>query len=90
MLFDSIKYIYCQSAEEEEWIRKGAPKVGDNSGPLACQLNKLPAQHNTLRPVAVLFSHVNSLICFRCSLTTVDPDKGVISKDGEPLKSLRK
>lgn len=28
--------------------------------------------------------------CNRCSLTTVDPDKGMISKDGEPLKSLRK
>lgn len=28
-------------------------------------------------------------IC-RCSLTTVDPEKGVISKDGEPLKTLRK
>lgn len=28
--------------------------------------------------------------CNRCSLTTVDPEKGVISKDGEPLKTLRK
>lgn len=27
--------------------------------------------------------------CTRCSLTTVDPDKGVKSKDGEPLKTLR-
>ncbi|ODM96331.1 Mitochondrial amidoxime-reducing component 1 [Orchesella cincta] len=27
--------------------------------------------------------------CYRCPLTTVDPDIGVLPKDGEPLKTLR-
>ena len=42
MLFDSIKYIYCQSAEEEEWVRKGAPKVGVEFGSICMPTGQAP------------------------------------------------